>query len=153
MRYAKLFSILLVLCLTFTGAIFAQEANEQEKQKQAYEQAKQAYELAKQYVNKKSWEQAVEAFQKAIKLYQKSKYMDGSLYYLGYSQNMYSNQMKNLEKQIEAKQEAIDNLNRLIKQYRESPWVDDAKVLRLEIAEELVKKGMPDFRDSTSTEL
>ena len=41
MKYAKFVSILLVLCLAFTGTVLAQQ---EEKGKQAKEEAKQAYE-------------------------------------------------------------------------------------------------------------
>ena len=77
MRHIKIISIILVFCLALSGPLLAQE---KEQEKQAYEQAKQAYEMAKQYVNKENWKDAIAQFRKAIEIYQKSEYMDKSLY-------------------------------------------------------------------------
>ena len=42
--------------------------------------------------------------------------------------------------------QAVDNLNSLIERFSSSTWVDDAKRLRISIAEELVKNGINDYR-------
>ena len=144
MKYIKSISVFLALCLIFSFFLFAQE-KEQEKKKEN-EKARVLLVNAKKMIYQKDWEKAVEALKSLVENYQKSGYLDDSLYWLGYSMYKLSANLENVEKQLEIKQEALEKLNYLINQYTLSSWVDDAKVLRIELAKELYKKGLSEYK-------
>ncbi|MFB0565753.1 MAG: hypothetical protein ACETWK_08760, partial [Candidatus Aminicenantaceae bacterium] len=95
----------LVLCLSFSSLLFAQE-KQTEEEKKAYEM----YKKAKMYIYQKDWGQAVEVLRKfaEAEAYRKSKYVDDSLYWLSYSLNRLSKSLGHVEQQLELRKQAIE---------------------------------------------
>jgi len=83
------------------------------------------YFKGQELLDQKQWSEAQVNFSRMIK--QKSEKSDAAFYWLAYAQNQENQSDK-----------ALNNLNRLIKEYPGSEWVDDAKVLVIEIND---KKG------------
>ena len=136
MKTIKTISLILALTLIFGGFLISQEkAKDQE-----------LFEKAKKSIYEKDWLNAVKELNKISEEFNKSKYLAQSLYWLGYSLDRYSSTLTNMEKQLEIKEDALKHLDSMIKSYSTSSWADDAKVLRVQIAEELVKNGLPEFR-------
>jgi outer membrane protein assembly factor BamD (BamD/ComL family) len=86
MKKIKSISLFLALVLFLGAFLFAQQKEKDrvayEKARELYEKAREIYEKAKQYVYSKEWEKAIEELNKIIEKYQKSEYLDDSLYSL-----------------------------------------------------------------------
>jgi len=128
--------LLLTLILLLSGAFFAQEKT----------QEKELFEKAKKSIYEKEWQNAINELNLLTKQYNESELLDDSLYWLGYSLDKMGDSLRDVQRQIDTKQEAVEKLNALIQEYQKSSWADDAKVLRIQIAEDLVKRGMPVYR-------
>jgi len=128
--------LLLTLILLLSGAFFAQEKA----------QEKELFEKAKKSIYEKEWQLAINELNLLTQQYNESELLDDSLYWLAYSLDKMGDSLRDVQRQIDTKQGAVEKLNALIQQYQESSWADDAKVLRIQIAEELVNKGMPTYR-------
>ena len=140
MRSVKFISLFLMFFLAFSGLTMAQETKEEVKK------ARKAYDKAKKFVYSKEWLRATQELRTVAEEYKKSEYLDDSLYWLSFSLKKLSEEMDNLEQQIELQKEALERLNQFIQEFSESSWLDDAEVLRIEIAEGLVKKGLKSYR-------
>jgi len=109
-------------------------------------EAKKMFLEAKRLIYSKEWQKAVRQFKKITENFSESKWADDSLYWLGYTMNKMSQNLQNLDKALKIKEDAVKDLTLLVKQYPSSKWVDDAKVLRIEIAEELVTRGLKNYK-------
>ncbi|MCX6562113.1 MAG: HEAT repeat domain-containing protein [Candidatus Aminicenantes bacterium] len=136
MKTVKMIAVLLALGVLFSS--FASAQTQAEKAKEAYEKAKIAIVI-------KDWKAAVEAFQKLELQYNKSDYYGEALYWLGYSLDKYSDSLDNAQNQLEKKKEAIARLNLLLEKLPENAWAQDAKMLRLQIAEKLAQSGLNEY--------
>ncbi|MCK4337452.1 MAG: HEAT repeat domain-containing protein, partial [Candidatus Aminicenantes bacterium] len=136
------------------AAIEAARENKEKAVQEAYEAARkykekyarEAYQKARQAIYSKDWNYAIARLKYIIEQFKDSDYLDDSLYWLGYSMNRFSRDMGSMEKRIGEQQEALEKLNALLKKHAKSKWADDAKLLRLEIAENLVKSGLEKYR-------
>ncbi len=150
MKSIKFISLFLVLVLFFGAFLFAQQKEKDreayEKARQAYEKAREIYEKAKQYVYSKEWEKAIELLNEVIEKYQESDYLDDSLYWLAYSKYKLAVPL-NLDLQLKIQQQALENLNILIDEYSQSTWADDAKMLRIDLAKDLYKQGLSEYKE------
>src|SRR5215203_3333096 len=77
----------------------------------------------KDLVDKEEWAKAAEKFSEAVNKYPKNKSADAALYWLAFSY-----------KQQKAYKQAGETLDRLLKEFPASPWVADARVMKMEIA-------------------
>ena len=136
MKYKKTIPLILAAALIISSVTFAQTSD----------QARETYEKAKNAIKSKNWEQAITNFETIIKNFENSAYLAESFYWLGYSMSKFSQNLENIENQLNMKEQAIDKLNSLIQGFSSSSWVDSAKMLRIDLAEELVKKGITDYR-------
>jgi len=132
----KLLAAFLALIMLYSGLLTAQQTKKD----------KEIYEKAKKSIYQKDWDAAIKGFEAIVEEFKNSSYQDDSLYWLGYSLDIVSRSIAELEPQLELKEKALDHLNTLIEGYSLSSWADDARVLRVKIAEELVKKGLPKYR-------
>jgi len=150
MKLTKICALFMILVLILGGFVLAQETErdkqKREEHKQQYEKIKQAYEQAKQTLYQKKYEKAALLFEQFINQYEPSAYAAESYYWLAYSMNKQSQEMDQYEDQKAYQKEAIRYLNSLIDRYAESSWVDDAKTLRVKIAEDLINKGLRGYR-------
>ncbi len=128
--------LLSAFILLLSGGFFAQEKA----------QEKVIFEKAKQSIYDKEWQHAVQELIQLTQDFQKSELFDDSLYWLGYSLDKMGDSLRDVQQQLDSKRDAVEKLNHLIQNYQKSSWVDDAKILRIQIAEDLVKRGMPVYR-------
>lgn len=122
--------------LILSGGFFAQEKT----------QEKVLFEKAKQSIYDKEWQLAVQELTRLTRDFEKSELFDDSLYWLGYSLDKMGDSLRDVQQQLDSKRDAVEKLNDLILKHQKSSWVDDAKILRIQIAEDLVKRGMPVYR-------
>jgi len=101
---------------------------------------------AKDYVFKRYWRKAKEQLEFFIKKYPSSQLRAEALYWLAQSLNRMSRDEVYKDEVIVLKEEAFQKLELLIGQYPESVWIDDAKVLRVEIAGELALIGKTEYK-------
>lgn len=132
----KHIGLLLTVTLLFSGGFFAQEKSRE----------KEIYEKAKKSIYEKEWQYAVQELTRLTREFQTSELFDDSLYWLGYSLDKMGDSLQDVQQQIDTKREAVERLNELILKHQESSWAKDAKMLRIQIAEDLVNKGMPVYR-------
>ncbi|MFC2146287.1 HEAT repeat domain-containing protein [Acidobacteriota bacterium] len=143
MKFIKITSVMLVVLLCLSAPVTAREKASADKKEKEVEDL---YIKAKQSVYQKDWSKAVEQLRKITGLVSGSKLTDDSLYWLGYSMNQLSQTLENLDKILETQEEALLQLETLMRQYPYSKWIDDAKLLRVEIAENLVKRGFKRYK-------
>ncbi len=157
-----LIGMVLILASGLTGwsqdTAAAQEKAQQAEQKAALEAqnkaefteqealAKQLYETAKQSIYNKSYQKALEQLMELQDKFGKSPYGQEGLYWLGYSLDKYATSLSDLKQQMEMKQAAIERLNQLLKNYPANTWANDAKILQMQIAAELVRSGLGKYR-------
>lgn len=128
-------------------AIFAaaQEKSDSSDQS-AYETARKYFEEAKKSVYEKNWSKAVEKLEMALVKAEGTELHAETLYWLGYSLSKQADSLKNFDRAVAVKEEAIGFLNEAIEFYPSSSYVQEAKLLRIDIASYLVEKGYSDFR-------
>ncbi|NOR14567.1 MAG: hypothetical protein GQ544_02565, partial [Candidatus Aminicenantes bacterium] len=136
MKKKRILSLVLVFALVMTGLLMAQEKKAD----------REIYEKGKKAVYQKSWEEAIDQFRYLADQYRDSHYLAESLYWMSYSLNKQSESLDDLEEQMSKKEESIARLNALISNYESSRWIDEARVLRVKIAEDLVNRGVSDYR-------
>jgi len=95
---------------------------------------------------RKIWKSAELSLAKIINEFPQSNYLADSLYWLGFCFNKLSAAAQTTEEKIRQKQDAITHLNSLIERFSRSPRVNDAEVLRNEIALSFVHNGLIDFK-------
>lgn len=131
--------LLLLVCTLFTAAQEAQTAAENEKE------AKETFALAKKLIYDKEWEKAAAEFEKIVEKFADSTFGDDSFYWRAYSLNKLSRDIKDIEKGLEIKKEALRDLAALIARFPSSKWHDEARLLTVEIAGELAAKGIKGY--------
>jgi len=126
----------LILVLALAGAAAAQD---QARDKELYDAAKKA-------VYQKDWTKALEALETLQKTYAKSSYMGESLYWMGYSMDKMAATVDDMQRRMETKQAALAKLSTMLEQYGANQWAKDARILQIQIANDLVKNGLDDYR-------
>jgi hypothetical protein len=101
---------------------------------------------AKDYVFKRYWRKAKEQLEYFLKKYPSSQLRAEALYWLAQSLNKTSREEVYKDNVIALKEDAFQKLELLIGQYPESVWMDDAELLRVEIAGELALIGMTEYK-------
>jgi hypothetical protein len=101
---------------------------------------------AKDFVFKRYWRKAKEQLDHFLKKYPSSQLKAEALYWLAQSLNRMSRDEVYKDEVIALKEDAFQKLELLIGQYPDSVWIDDAKVLRVEIAGELALIGMEEYK-------
>jgi len=121
-KTATLAVILLNLVLT---------ASSQENEKTDHE----LYQKAKRQCIEQEWEEAIHLFQRLIEEYPDSQYRDDAHFWIGYC----------LGKRTGSEIEAFITFENLISDFKNSPWVDDAVIHQIALAEKLVRQGREQF--------
>jgi tetratricopeptide (TPR) repeat protein len=143
MKFIKITSVILAVMLCLSAPVIAREKASENKNE---EKVGDLYKKAKQFIYQKDWLKALEQFRQLEESFPGSKLGDVSLYWSSYSMNQLSQTLENLDKILETQEEALSQLETLMRQYPYSKWIDDAKLLRVEIAENLVKKGFSKYK-------
>jgi tetratricopeptide (TPR) repeat protein len=140
MDIKKLLPIFLLILFCF-GTLFAQQylssgmtisfhIVKERRISYPWDEGYKIYQQARRYIYRKDWPRAIETLNELITNNPKSNYIDASYYWLGYCNN-----------KLNMKEEAFKNLQYLVTNFPHSPWSDDAQVLMVGIAEELVQNG------------
>jgi hypothetical protein len=143
MKYIKITSVVLVVLLCLSAPVIAREKASENKNE---EKVEDLYKKAKQFIYQKDWLKALGQLRQLEESFPGSKLSDVSLYWSSYSLNQLSQTLENLDRILETQEEALSQLETLMRQYPYSKWIDEAKLLRVEIAESLVKKGFKKYK-------
>jgi HEAT repeat protein len=137
----------LIILIAFFLLIYASGyLTAQDEAASSEKEVKKIFQEAKKAVYNKEWQKAVEQFKKITENFSKSKWADESLYWLGYSLNKMTQDLQNLEEIRAINEQALKNLDALKQQYPTSQWIDDARLLTVEIAEEMVARGLKEYK-------
>lgn len=135
MKYIRHFLLILLIILLTTLSVSA-----------ALDTDREAYKNAKSLIYKKNWQKAIKSFEKFTSEYPASKYAAESHYWLAYSYKNHADKLDQESAQITAYKKAFDEVQLLLHNFTDSRWMDDAKLLRLEIAEELVDLDQKEYK-------
>jgi len=137
MKIIKYLILLIILIIIANLSLVAEIAVETED--------KIPYKQAKEQVFKKNWPKAIIGFKNFINQFPKSKYQAESHYWLAYCLKKNTKKTADKPSKISDFKQAFILLEKLIINYHGSRWIDDAKLLKLEIAEELVQLGQNEY--------
>lgn len=111
------------------------------------ERAMEIYKEAKMAIYRNDWPKAIDLLKTFEKDFPGSHYMDDSIYWLAYSLNKLS-LYEDPDREVEVKKQALQYLNQLIETRKDSPWADDAKILRIKVSFQLVHGGAGEYLDN-----
>lgn len=138
----KLIVVLLILLVLF---INSGADTDQDKVEPGDKETKKIFQEAKKAIYAKDWDKAAEQFKKITGAFPDGELADDSLYWLSYSLNKLGENGKGLDKVLETKKEALKSLSLLMTRYPGSEWFDEAKMLTVEIAQELADRGLKGY--------
>ncbi|HNQ81279.1 MAG TPA: HEAT repeat domain-containing protein [Candidatus Aminicenantes bacterium] len=124
----------------------AEQAGKKARQTEQEARARALYEAAKKNVYSKTYEAAIAQFNDLAAKYAASAYGQEALYWLGYSLDKQAASLGDVKQRLEMQQAAMEHLETLMKDFPANAWVKDAKILQLQIAEELVRAGLGKYR-------
>lgn len=139
-------TVIIILFVLFNLSTAAAQEKDVSNRDKDEKKVADMYKEAKQSVSRKDWSKAMKRLKTILETYSDTTLTDDSLYWLGYSMNQLSQTFENLDKILEIQREALSQLETLMQRYPSSKWIDYAKLLRLEIAENLVKKGFKQYK-------
>lgn len=134
--------IILISLLVFSTFAFSLKADTSDKEKTV----KFEYNNAKKLILKKRWNAAIKLLENITKNNGANRLKDKSLYWLAYSLKKNAKNIADREIQVETLESAIEKLNNLIQNFPSSNWADDGEILRIEIAEALIKRGLSGYK-------
>ena len=142
MRYIIKIIIILFLLLTLLFVhVYANQATSADDTN-----ITKIFQDARKLFYEKDWKGAIKKFKKIAENFSESKWADDSLYWLAYSMNQMSQRYDNLNNSLSLKEDAIEKLSTLINQYPDSKWIKASRILTVEIAEELVNRGLKEYK-------
>lgn len=104
------------------------------------------HQKAKKAIYNKEWVVAIRMLNRLDSLYPESNYRVEALYWMAYSLEKLSRVPAETKDQILEKEEALRRLDDLLNTKGNNPWMDDAKILRIRLAEDLVKLGRGKYK-------
>jgi hypothetical protein len=102
---------------------------------------------AKVFIFRSRWGEARSAFESYLEAYPGGKFRDEAAYWLAQSLDKLSRLETDSERMLRLKEMASDKLDLLIKQFPRSPWLEDARALKLEISTMLAALGKSGPKD------
>ncbi|HLP62587.1 MAG TPA: HEAT repeat domain-containing protein [Candidatus Deferrimicrobium sp.] len=137
--------IILVLLVLFINTAADTERGNEGNAETDDNSVKKIFLEAKKSIYAKEWPQAVMQFKKITAAFPGGEWGDDSLYWLSYSLNKLGEKSDDLHQVLEIKKEALENLALLKTRYPGSEWLDEAKLLTMEIAQALADRGLKDY--------
>jgi hypothetical protein len=116
-----------ILLAVFVSGLLAQDPDEM----------RDAYQAAKMKGADQKWAEAVALFDEFLEKYPDSKYEDDVLFWIGYSQEQLPGQ----------RQEAFNNYSKLVNNFPNSTWVDDALGHQITLAEQFILEGKEVYKE------
>lgn len=137
----KLFFLVLVVLTMAIGSLTAQTTGQA-----AVEKADKLFQAGKDAIHKKDWNAAVEQWKNFSTLFPQSQWEAEPYYWLAYSLNQAARESGSSDKQTAMREQAMIKLEMLLKRFNDSSWASDARMLRIEVAENLVKAGKVQYK-------
>jgi HEAT repeat protein len=131
---------LLLILLVANAQIPAQ------KEQPGIDKAAQLFQSAKDAVFNKSWQAAAEKWRGFCVQFPQSKWQAEPYYWLAYSLNQAAREISDFEKQTAMREQAMVKVEMLLTRFQKSSWSEDARMLRIELAEDLVKAGKGQYK-------
>jgi HEAT repeat protein len=110
------------------------------------DEAAQLFQSAKDAVFSKSWQAAAEKWRGFCERFPQSKWQAEPYYWLAYSLNQAAGEISDYEKQTTMREQAMDKVEMLLTRFQKSSWSEDARMLRIDLAENLVKAGKGQYK-------
>ncbi len=107
------------------------------------DEIRDAYQEAKMKCIDRNWTEAIALFEELLEKHPGNKYEDDAIFWTGYC----------LEKLPGQSQESFNTYSRLVNNYPNSPWVDDAQVHQIALAEQFVLGGQESYKDFLHQEM
>ncbi len=101
----------------------------------------EAFYTAKKHIYESNYSAALTGFDKFLNKFPDGRFRDEAHYWSAYALNKLSQAQDHTYVMVTLKEQAFDHLIQLIREHPTSNWADDAKVMRLEIAGELILMG------------
>ena len=105
----------------------------------------EAFYTAKKHIYESNYSAALTEFEKFFDKFPSGRFRDEAHYWSAYALNKLSQSQDHTYVMATLKEEAFDHLIHLIREHPTSNWADDAKVMRLEIAGELILMGKDSY--------
>ncbi len=105
----------------------------------------EAFYAAKKHIYESNYSAALTEFEKFLEKFPSGRLRDEAHYWSAYALNKLSQAQDETYVMAKLKEQALDHLVRLIQEHPTSNWADDAKVMRLEIAGELILMGKDSY--------
>jgi len=102
---------------------------------------------AKTAIYEADYDKAVQILSWFIPNFPASREQPGALFWISYAYNQLSRGAKDRDKAVAHMDKALPFLDRLITEFPTSGWKDDAEILRIGLALELVKRGRPEMAE------
>ncbi len=96
---------------------------------------------AKNLIFGRAWARAVNAFQDYFRAYPAGRYGDEAGFWLAKALDGLAGEERTIERVLDRKTEAVEALNRLEKDYPQSPWLEEARSFRKELLSEIALVG------------
>jgi outer membrane protein assembly factor BamD (BamD/ComL family) len=138
----KCLKIITVILMAFWFLVVSLDAAAQGSEKYVED----IYKEGKQAIYRKDWQKAAEQFRHIVDAFPGDGLAGESLYWLSYALEKSSESLESLDKILACQKEALAHLEKLLKHFPDSRWADDAELLRVEIAGNLVKKGFKEYK-------
>lgn len=142
MKYLEKIIVIFFVMLIYAGFSPAEPAQGPADEKEIA----RTFTGAKKFVYSSDWQKAIPLFKKITGDFPENKWTDDSLYWLAYSMNRLSREISDLDRILALKEEAFKNLALLKRRYPSGKWAGSAKLLALELAGELVDKGLIKYK-------
>ena len=123
----KLMCFLIIFLICLISGLSAQDPDEM----------RNAYQAAKMKGVDQKWEEAIALFDEFLQKYPDSKYEDDVLFWMGYSKQELPGQS----------QEAFDTYSKLVNNFPNSTWVDDAQRRQITLAETFIMQGKNVYKE------
>lgn len=125
--YKKIYKTLSALLIIFTFYIaimpnifFAFETTSNVSEKVMQDEFDKKFREGRDLIDKEEWAKSAEKFKEAVSKYPNNKSVDAALYWLGFCQS-----------KLKQFKEANATLDRLVKEFPNSTWADDARVMKV----------------------
>ena len=96
---------------------------------------------AKDFVFGRAWVRAVNAFREHFKKYPEGRYGDEAGFWLARALDGLAGEERTIERVLDRKAEAVEVLNRLEREYPQSPWLEEARPFRKKLLSEIALVG------------
>ena len=142
MKYMEKIILILIGVLIYSGFSLAGSGQGVPDEKEIA----RVFTAAKKCIYNSEWQKAIPLLEKITGDFPENKWTDDSLYWLAFSMNRLSLEISDFDRILELKEEAFKKLIRLRQRYPSGKWAGSAKMLALELAAELVDKGLKRYK-------